>query len=413
MAMGASAMAGACAPAGVRMRVGPARGRGSTSAMGLRRRAAAASSTVTPQPISMGLRARAASAGGPAFFAAAPSAANKGVAGARPPVALQAAAGAAPGGAMEAFVKFSNVFSNLFPLWTALSAGVALTRPETFSFLDTNSFTALLATLMLSMGITLTVEDFKRVFGKPIPVALNMASCYVLMPILGLMCGKLFGLSDALTAGCVVVGSINGGQASNLCTYIAKGDVALSVLMTTSTTIGCIFLTPLICKLMLGAVVPVDAMGIAISTIQVVLLPIIAGVTANSTVPKVCRAIEPACPVIGVVATVLLVGSAVAQCAGPIIEAGLGLQFPLIALHLLGGLAGYFLCKAFGQNEVISRTTAIETSMKSSAFGFLLASLHFGEYMVRVPSAVSVVWMAIIGSTMAVIWRRIPIPEGK
>ena len=122
---------------------------------------------------------------------------------------------------------------------------------------------------MLSMGITLTPQDFIDVAKQPAAVGMQFSLCYAMMPVLAYGLAKAFNLSPALLAGMVLVGSINGGQASNLCTYIAKGNVALSVLMTTATTIGAIFMTPLICKALLGAVVPVDAAGIAMSTIQV------------------------------------------------------------------------------------------------------------------------------------------------
>tara|TARA_B110000305_G_C19287627_1_gene562517 strand:+ start:344 stop:757 length:414 start_codon:yes stop_codon:yes gene_type:complete len=110
---------------------------------------------------------------------------------------------------------------------------------------------------------------------------------------------------------------------------------------------------------------------------------------------------------------VQLVGSAVAQVADPILNAGLRLQFPVMLLHLVGGLVGYFLPRLMGFGEVASRTMAIETSMKSSAFGFLLAKLHFGQASARVPSAVSVVWMALTGSILAVVWRYIPVKQEK
>jgi len=242
-------------------------------------------------------------------------------------------------------------------------------------------------------------------------VALNFVACYGIMPILGFALGKAFGLSTAFVAGLVLVGATNGGQASNLCTYIARGDVALSVLMTTSTTLGCIFMTPLICKLALGAVIPVDAVGISISTVQVVLLPIILGATLNQIAFGTMRKIEPFCPVVGVTATIVLVGAAVAQCAQPILNAGVPLQIVCMLLHLVGGIAGYACCRLFKCSEKTARTTAIETAMKSSAFSFLLASLHFGEYMVRVPAAVSVVWMAIMGASLAVFWRGKPVKD--
>merc|ERR1712167_333661 len=185
----------------------------------------------------------------------------------------------------------------------------------------------------------------------------------------------MFALDPALVAGMVLVGSINGGQASNLCTFIANGNVALSVLMTTATTIGAIFMTPLLCKTFLGTVVPVDAAGIVVSTLQVVLAPILVGMTMNAKFPKVVKKITPVTPVIGMVSTCLLVAAAVGQVAEPIMNAGLTLQLPVMLLHLVGGVVGYWGARALGFGETSSRTMAIETSMKSSAFGFLLAKL--------------------------------------
>jgi BASS family bile acid:Na+ symporter len=313
--------------------------------------------------------------------------------------------------AMDSFSKFSALFSNLFPLWTVLSAALALTKPAFFNFMTTPMITFCLALLMFSMGITLTIDDFLRVFKKPDVIGLGFLYCYVAMPALAFVIGNAIGLTGPLLAGLILVGSINGGQASNLCAYIAKGDVALSVLMTTATTIGCIFMTPLICKLALGAIVDVNAIGMAISTIKVVLVPVVLGVTLNKVTPKTCRTVEPFCPIVGVIMTVILVGGSVAQCAEGILNAGMKLQVGAFLLHLLGGALGYWGMKIFKYSETTCRTCAIETAMKSSAFGFLLASLHFPEFLVRVPSAVSVVWMAIMGSMMAVIWRFIPVED--
>lgn len=337
-------------------------------------------------------------------------------------MAAETAAASEEGGAEEkstgtkifnAYVKTAGVATTLFPLWTVLFTGAALASPQSFAWFTTEYFTAALAALMLSMGITLTPQDFLDVMKEPASVGMQFTLCYAMMPALALGLGKLFGLDSAMLAGMVLVGSINGGQASNLCTYIARGNVALSVLMTTATTIGAIFMTPLICKGLLGTVVPVDAAGIAFSTIQVVLGPIAVGMATNKFFPGFVKKILPITPVIGVLSTCMLVASAVAQVTEPILNAGLQLQTPIFLLHLIGGLVGYGLPKLTGFGEVKSRTMAIETSMKSSAFGFLLAKLHFGQYAARVPSAVSVVWMALTGSMLAVIWRYIPVKEGE
>jgi len=309
----------------------------------------------------------------------------------------------------ERFVRYSTLATNLFPLWTLISAVIALRRPETFLWVSTSYFTLGLAILMLSMGITLTPRDFARVLRRPGAIGVGFLGCYALMPLLALLLGHLMGLSPELIAGLVLVGSINGGQASNLCTYIANGNVALSVMMTTCSTIGAIFMTPFLCKVLIGAVVSVDALGIALSTLQVVLAPIATGMLLNRYANRIVQRILPFSPLIGVISTCLLVGSAVAQVAQPILAAGLSLQIPVFLLHLLGGGLGYFIPRFLGYNEVVCRTIAIETAMKSSAFGFLLAKLHFKEFAVRVPSAVSVVWMALMGSSMAVLWRYIPV----
>lgn len=312
-----------------------------------------------------------------------------------------------------AYVGLSTVLTNLFPVWTLLAAGSALHTPALYTWLTTPYFTACLAVLMLSMGITLSVDDFRRVLKRFGAVGLGFAACYGAMPALALGLATAFRLPAEMTAGLVLVGAVNGGQASNLCTYIANGDVALSIMMTTITTLGAIFMTPLISKLFIGAVVPVNALGIAFSTIQVVLAPIALGMFLNRFANRFVRAILPFSPVLGVAATCVLVGSSVAQCAPAILNAGLALQIPIMLLHLIGGLLGYGLIGMFGYGEIERRTAAIETSMKSSAFAFLLATLHFGSFTVRVPAAVSVVWMALVGSTLAIIWRYIPIKKTK
>jgi BASS family bile acid:Na+ symporter len=226
----------------------------------------------------------------------------------------------------NAYSKTASVATTLFPVWTVLFTAIALKSPSSFSWFTTEYFTGALAALMLSMGITLTPKDFVKVANRPNAVFIQFLLCYGMMPALALVLGNAFSLNPALTAGMVLVGSINGGQASNLCTYIAKGNVALSVIMTLATTLGAIVMTPALCKFMLGTVVPVDAKGIAVSTLQVVLAPLGVGMLANRYTPGFVKAVLPFAPVLGVVSTCLLVASAVAQVAEPIMNAGLSLQ---------------------------------------------------------------------------------------
>jgi bile acid:Na+ symporter, BASS family len=312
--------------------------------------------------------------------------------------------------AMEQVHKFARTFCNLFPVWTVLTAAVALKKPDIFLRIPTSTFSAQIGMLMLCMGITLKPSDFKRVVQRPRPVLLAFLGCYGLMPALATGIGKVLQLDPSLAVGLTLVACINGAQASNLCTYIGQGDLALSVLMTTMTTFGAVLFTPLMAQLLLGTVVPVNAAAITKSTIQVVLAPILFGMSFNAKFPEIVKKILPFSPVLGVIITCLLVGTSVAGCAAPILEAGFKLQLAGALLHGLGGACGYFLTKPFFE-EKVARTLGIEFAMKSSAFGFLLATLHFSDFAVRVPSAVSIVWMALIGSSMAVASRFFPPKE--
>ena len=310
---------------------------------------------------------------------------------------------------MEKFRKYAQIFCNLFPLWTVLTAGTALYNPHSFDFVNPKYFSQMIGALMLCMGISLKVSDFKRVLQRPAAVGLAFVGCYGVMPALALVLGKVLRLEPALAAGLVLVSVINGAQASNLCTYIGQGDLALSVLMTTMTTMGAVVLTPAVGKLLLGTVVPVKAAAVAMSTAQVVLLPILLGMGVNAKYPNAVQQILPFSPILGIIITCLLVGTSVAGSASSILSAGLPLQTAAFLLHALGGLIGYVFTKPFYEEDVC-RTFAIEFAMKSSAFGYLLASLHFSEFAVRVPSAVSIVWMTLIGSSLAVLSRFFP-PE--
>ncbi|KAL1515556.1 hypothetical protein AB1Y20_002176 [Prymnesium parvum] len=315
---------------------------------------------------------------------------------------------AAGGSFMASFRKASSAFCNLLPLWTVLTACIGLLKPQVFLCVSTKYFTGLIGILMLCMGITLSLDDFRRVLTRPAITLLGFVGCYGLLPALALAISKALALSPSLSAGLVLLSAINGAQASNLCNFIAKGDVALSVLMTTCQTVGAIVMTPLVAKVLLGTVVPVNAQAVALSTAQVVIVPISAGMAINANFPGFVERILPFAPVVGIIITCLLVGSAVAGSAAAILASGLTLQAACALLHFAGGAIGYMGVKSAKYTEKEARTFGIQLATKSSAFGYLLAKLHFADPLVRVPSAVSIVWMTLVGSTLAVISRFNP-----
>lgn len=309
---------------------------------------------------------------------------------------------------MSQYERIIETLTTLFPVWVILGTIIGIYRPSAVTWLETDLFTVGLGFLMLSMGLTLTFEDFRRCLRNPWTVGVGFLAQYIIKPMLGFFIAMTLKLSAPLATGLILVSCCPGGQASNVATYISKGNVALSVLMTTCSTIGAIVMTPLLTKLLAGQLVPVDAAGLAISTFQVVLVPTIIGVLANELFPKITSKIITVTPLIGVILTTLLCASPIGQVSEVLKTQGAQLLFPVALLHAAAFLIGYWISKiSFGEST--SRTISIECGMQSSALGFLLAQKHFTNPLVAVPSAVSVVCMALGGSALAVYWRNKPI----
>ncbi|KAJ4708363.1 putative Sodium-bile acid cotransporter [Melia azedarach] len=316
--------------------------------------------------------------------------------------------GNSPGG-MSQYERIIETLTTLFPVWVILGTVIGIYKPAAVTWLETDLFTVGLGFLMLSMGLTLTFEDFRQCLRNPWTVGVGFLAQYLIKPMLGFVIAMTLKLSAPLATGLILVSCCPGGQASNVATYISKGNVALSVLMTTCSTIGAIIMTPLLTKLLAGQLVPVDAAGLAISTFQVVLVPTIVGVLSNEFFPKFTSKIISVTPLIGVILTTLLCASPIGQVSEVLKTQGAQLILPVALLHAAAFSLGYWISKiSFGEST--SRTISIECGMQSSALGFLLAQKHFTNPLVAVPSAVSVVCMALGGSALAVFWRNRPIP---
>ncbi|PKA64539.1 putative sodium/metabolite cotransporter BASS2, chloroplastic [Apostasia shenzhenica] len=311
---------------------------------------------------------------------------------------------------MSRYERIIELLTTLFPVWVILGTVIGIYKPAAVTWLETDLFTVGLGFLMLSMGLTLTFEDFRRCMRNPWTVGVGYLAQYLVKPMLGFVIAMVLKLSAPLATGLILVSCCPGGQASNVATYISKGNVALSVLMTTCSTIGAIVMTPLLTKLLAGQLVPVDAAGLAISTFQVVLVPTVVGVLAHEYFPKFTERIITITPLIGVILTTLLCASPIGQVSEVLKVQGAQLIVPVALLHVAAFALGYWLSRLSSFGESTSRTISIECGMQSSALGFLLAQKHFTNPLVAVPSAVSVVCMALGGSALAVFWRNTPIP---
>lgn len=308
------------------------------------------------------------------------------------------------------YERIVELLTTLFPVWVILGTIIGIYKPSMVTWLETDLFTMGLGFLMLSMGLTLTFEDFRRCLRNPWTVGVGFLAQYLIKPMLGFSIALALKLSAPLATGLILVSCCPGGQASNVATYISKGNVALSVLMTTCSTVGAIVMTPLLTKLLAGQLVPVDAAGLAISTFQVVLVPTVVGVLAHEYFPKFTERIITVTPLIGVLLTTLLCASPIGQVAEVLKTQGGQLIIPVALLHVAAFALGYWLSRLSTFGESTSRTISIECGMQSSALGFLLAQKHFTNPLVAVPSAVSVVCMALGGSALAVYWRNKGLP---
>ena len=301
-----------------------------------------------------------------------------------------------------------NRFANAFPVWVLGCSGLALWHPELFTWFSGPWITYGLGVIMLGMGITLTLEDFTRVLTFPSWVAAGVILHYTVMPFSGWALAKLLALPDNYAVGLILVACCPCGTASNVVSYLARANVALSVTLTTISTIIAVVMTPWLTALLAGSRMHIDAMGLFVSTLQVVLLPITLGVLLNRFAPAVTRQAVRVSPSIAVIVIALIVASVLGAGREQVLVAGPRLLAGVFLLHISGFTFGYLLSKLWHRRESVARTISIETGMQNSGLGAHLARTHFPAGSgVDIPSAISALTHCMIGSLLAAIWRRI------
>ncbi len=302
-----------------------------------------------------------------------------------------------------------SLATNLFPVWVLLGGGLALFEPQWFTWFNGDIITWGLAVIMLGMGITLSVADFKAVLRLPRAVGVGFAAQYLIMPFLGWALAHLFRLEAGLAVGLILVACCPGGTASNVVTFLARANVALSVLMTMCSTFGAIVLTPLLTKWLAGTYVPVDALGLFLSTIKIVLAPLVLGVALHHFVPRVVKTILPVAPLVSVIVITLICASIIGSNADALKRSGGRLLIAVFLLHTAGFGLGYLTARWLRFAERDCRTIAIEVGMQNSGLGAALARQHFSALpLAALPCAISATFHSIIGSLLAGLWRMFP-----
>ena len=228
------------------------------------------------------------------------------------------------------------------------------------------------------------------------------------MPALAFGLGKIFGLSEDLLVGVILVGTCPGGTSSNVITYLSNGDTALSVGMTIISTLLAPFLTPLLTYLYLRTSVTVDIKSMFISIIQVVLIPILLGMLVNKLFGKYTARVKDALPVVSIAAICLIVAAVVSHNSENIKTTGAVILIVVILHNLLGYLLGYLTGVLFKMNMPRKKAISIEIGMQNSGLATTLAARAFPDLaMATVPGAIFSVWHNISGAILAGIYRRI------
>ncbi len=308
---------------------------------------------------------------------------------------------------MNLLNNISNLFGKYMAVIVLVVTAATLFIPQTGLWVSLSWINYLLMIIMFGMGLTLKFEDFKLVFVRPKDIITGCIAQFTIMPLLAFMLCKLFNLDAALMTGVILVGACPGGTSSNVITYLSKGDVALSVSMTSINTILAPILTPLITYLLLSTTVNVDTYSMFISIINVVIIPIVLGFIINKFFGTFTQKAIKVLPMVSVTGICMIVASVVSHNASKILSTGL-IVFTVVILHnVLGYVCGFGLGKILKFNVAKTKAISVEIGMQNSGLATSLASTSFASLaMATVPGAIFSVWHNISGAILANIFNR-------
>jgi len=295
-----------------------------------------------------------------------------------------------------------NFISRWMALLVLLVAGLALWVPEAFSAIDTWYINPILGLIMFGMGLTLSLDDFRIVFSHPKDVLTGCLAQFTVMPLLAWLLAKAFALPDELALGVMLVGCCPGGTSSNVITYLAKGDLALSVGMTATSTVLAPLLTPLLVWLLAGTMVDVDAVGMLLSILYVVIAPIAGGLICQKYLPKLTSKLIPYLPAFSTLMIMAVVVIVVSHTAARLLSAGLLIVLVVMLHNLLGYTIGYLIGQLLRLPKPKRVAISVEVGMQNSGLASSLAVLHFAAYpLATIPGAIFSVWHNISGALIA------------
>jgi BASS family bile acid:Na+ symporter len=295
----------------------------------------------------------------------------------------------------------------LFPLWALLLSAIAVLLPDLFRPLKP-TIIPLLITIMFGMGMTLTLRDFARVWQQPAVIGLGVLLQFLIMPLAAWLLACGLQLETALLIGMVLVGASPGGTASNVICYLAKGNVALSVSLTLSSTLLATFFTPLLTWLYIGHEVPVPVVDMLLNALKILAAPVLFGAALNSLLLARLQRLQPIFPLVSVAAIVIIIAIIIALNKERLLQVGSLLLLAVILHNLAGLVAGYLIARALKYDGVTARTLAIEVGMQNSGLAVALALKYFPALgtLTALPGALFSIWHNLSGSLLAGWWSR-------
>ena len=303
--------------------------------------------------------------------------------------------------------KLCRYISDHMALLVLAAALLAVTVPGPLQHIRPTVINYLLGAVMFGMGLALNLSDLRIVFSRPKDVLAGCLAQFTVMPLLAWTLARLFQLDEALTLGVVLVGCCPGGTASNVITYLAKGDLALSVGMTGLSTLLAPLLTPLLTWVLVGKSIHVDVVSMLLSILWVVILPIVAGLMVKWLWPRFTDRATDYLPAFSSVAVALTVAIVMAASADRLLAGGLVIVV-VVMLHNVCGLAlGYLAGRLLRMPDAKRRAISIEVGMQNSGLASSLATIHFAAYpLATVPGAIFSVWHNLSGAAVAYLYRH-------
>lgn len=313
---------------------------------------------------------------------------------------------------MDTLKTISSALARHASLFIIAVAVITFFVPELFQWVHGNTQTVILGLIMLTMGLTLTTQDFKIVLQRPLDIFVGAVAQFVIMPGVAWLLVHVWHLEPALALGILLVGCCPGGVSSNIMSYLCHGDVAFSVGMTCASTVLAPMMTPLLMQLTAGAIIEIDTVGMFLNILIVTILPISLGCLLNYYFSKreSFKTLQALMPGTSVILLACIVGGVISTVHDPLVERGFLLfiwTFGVVFCHnTLGYLLGWLSGRLAGFNTAKKRTISIEVGMQNAGLATVLAGTFFAAQPLSVlPCAISCAWHSISGTIVAGLFR--------